>query len=90
MLSLLRGINRIDEQEILEPLGCGRYRVLFNNLNSFTSNRERADEFGDYILRVAVPLPEIFIFNRLLPGLYKGEDEYLVIGGLYEVAISPM
>ncbi len=89
-LDLFRGINRIDEHEILESLGSGRYRVLFNNLNSFTSNRERADEFGDYILRVAVPLPKIFFFNRLLPGMLKGEDEYLVIGGLYEVAISPM
>ena len=89
-LTLYRGINRIDEHEILATLGGGRYRVLFNNLNSFTSNRERADEFGDYILRVEVPLPKIFLFNQLLPGMLKGEDEYLVIGGLYEVAISPM
>jgi NAD+--dinitrogen-reductase ADP-D-ribosyltransferase len=59
-LSLYRGINRIDEHEILETLGGGRYRVLFNNLNSFTSSRERADEFGDYILIAEVPLPKVF------------------------------
>jgi NAD+--dinitrogen-reductase ADP-D-ribosyltransferase len=35
---------------VLERGGDGRYRVLLNNLNSFTSVRERADEFGDYIL----------------------------------------
>ena len=63
---------------------------MWKYLNSFTSNRERADEFGDYIPRVEVPLPKIFLFNHLLPGMLKGEDEYLVIGGLYEVAISPI
>ena len=67
-LSLYRGINRIDEHEIL---GGGRYRVLFNNLNSFTSSRERADEFGDYILVAEVPLPKVLFFNRLLPGMLK-------------------
>jgi NAD+---dinitrogen-reductase ADP-D-ribosyltransferase len=89
-LSLYRGINRIDEHEILETLGGGRYRVLFNNLNSFTSSRERADEFGDYILIAEVPLPKIFFFNRLLPGMLKGEDEFVVIGGVYEVGISSL
>ncbi|UHD17961.1 NAD(+)--dinitrogen-reductase ADP-D-ribosyltransferase [Thiocapsa bogorovii] len=89
-LSLYRGINRIDEHEILETLGGGRYRVLFNNLNSFTSSRERADEFGDYILIAEVPLPKIFFFNRLLPGMLKGEDEFVVVGGVYEVSISTL
>ncbi|MBK1643145.1 NAD(+)--dinitrogen-reductase ADP-D-ribosyltransferase [Thiocapsa imhoffii] len=87
-LTLYRGINRIDEHEILEQLGPKRYRVLFNNLNSFTSSRERADEFGDYILIAEVPLPKIFFFNRLLPGMLKGEDEFVVIGGVFEVGIS--
>jgi NAD+--dinitrogen-reductase ADP-D-ribosyltransferase len=45
--------------------------VLFNNLNSFTSSRERADEFGDYILVAEVPLPKVLFFNRLLPGMLK-------------------
>ncbi len=89
-LSLYRGINRMDEHEILETLGGGRYRVLFNNLNSFTSSRERADEFGDYILVAEVPLPKVFFFNRLLPGMLKGEDEFVVIGGVYEVSISTL
>jgi NAD+--dinitrogen-reductase ADP-D-ribosyltransferase len=89
-LSLYRGINRIDEHEILETLGGGRYRVLFNNLNSFTSSRERADEFGDYILVAEVPLPKVFFFNRLLPGMLKGEDEFVVVGGVYEVNTSTL
>jgi NAD+--dinitrogen-reductase ADP-D-ribosyltransferase len=89
-LTLYRGINRIDEHEILEQLGRRRFRVLLNNLNSFTASRERADEFGDYILEVQVPLPKIFFFNLLLPGMLKGEDELVVIGGVYEVAISSL
>jgi hypothetical protein len=87
-LTLYRGINRIDEHEVLERGGDGCYRVLLNNLNSFTSVRERADEFGDYILCAQVPLPKILFYNSLLPGMLKGEDEFVVIGGVYEVAIS--
>jgi len=78
----------MDEHETLERGDSGQQRVLFNNLNSFTSNRERADEFGDYILATEVPLPKIFFYNRLLPGMLKGEDEYVIIGGVYEVSIS--
>ncbi|WP_295402704.1 NAD(+)--dinitrogen-reductase ADP-D-ribosyltransferase [uncultured Thiocystis sp.] len=87
-LRLFRGINRMDEHEIQETCSGGFHRVLFNNLNSFTSQRERADEFGDYILETEVPLPKVFFYNRLLPGMLKGEDEYVVIGGVYEVSIS--
>ncbi len=67
---------------------AGRRRVLLNNLNSFTSNRERACEFGDYILETQVPLPKVFFYNSLLPGMLKGEDEWVVIGGVYEVQMS--
>jgi NAD+--dinitrogen-reductase ADP-D-ribosyltransferase len=90
LIRLYRGINRIGEHEILERLGDERQRVLFNNLNSFTSHRERADEFGDYILEAEIPLAKIFFYNRLLPGMLKGEDEYVVIGGVYEVSIGTL
>ncbi|MBB1126670.1 NAD(+)--dinitrogen-reductase ADP-D-ribosyltransferase [Thiospirillum jenense] len=88
--TLYRGINRIDEHEVLMSSAAGQYRVLFNNLNSFTSCRERADEFGDYILSVAVPTPKVLFYNRLLPGMLKGEDEYVVIGGVYDVVINTL
>ncbi len=87
-LTLYRGINRMDEHEVLERCGRGRYRVMLNNLKSFSASRERADEFGDYILEAAIPLPKIFFFNQLLPGMLKGEAEVGVIGGVYEVDIS--
>ncbi len=89
-LTLYRGTNRIDEHEVLERGGDRRYRVLLNNLNSFTSARERADEFGDYILETQVPMPKILFYNSLLPGMLKGEDECVVIGGVYEVAIGTL
>lgn len=94
-LTLYRGINRIGEHDVFDDLEhrSGAFngqprRVLLNNLNSFTSNRERACEFGDYILETQVPMPKVFFFNGLLPGMLKGEDEWVVIGGVYEVAIS--
>jgi NAD+--dinitrogen-reductase ADP-D-ribosyltransferase len=89
-LTLFRGSNRIDEHEVLEREGDGAYRVLLNNLNSFTSVRERADEFGDYILTAEVPLPKICFYNGLLPGMLKGEDELVVLGGVYAVRIDTL
>jgi len=59
--------------------------LLLNNLNSFTANRERACEFGDVILETQVPLPKILFFPSLLPDLLRGEEEYLVIGGVYRM-----
>ena len=85
---LYRGINRLGEHEVLGREPDGTELVLLNNLSSFTSERERADEFGDYVLSAQVPLPKIFFYNRLLPGLLEGEDEYVVIGGVYGVEIQ--
>jgi NAD+--dinitrogen-reductase ADP-D-ribosyltransferase len=86
-LPLYRGVNRVDEHETLATLGDKHRIVLLNNLNSFTANRERADEFGDYLLTAQVPLSKVFCYTRLLPGMLQGEDEYTVIGGLYEVSM---
>ncbi len=85
---LYRGTNRIDDYEILNKLDNRRYILLLNNLNSFTRQRERADEFGDYILEVKVPLSKILYQPGLLPGVLKGEGEFLVIGGVYEVQLN--
>jgi len=87
-LTLYRGTNRINEYEILNRRHKHHYTLLLNNLNSFTSQRERADEFGDYILQAQIPLSKILYKPGLLPGSLKGEDEYLVIGGVYEVEMS--
>ncbi len=84
---LYRGINRLNEHEIMSKNGR-RQIVLFNNLTSFTTSRERASEFGDYILSTHVPSDKIFFNHALVPGVLRGEDEYLVIGGIYEVEIS--
>ncbi len=88
-IELYRGINRIGDHEVLA--GDGRRQiVLFNNLASFTRSRERAGEFGDYILATQVPSAKIFFHYGLLPGVLKGEDEYLVVGGAYAVTIKTL
>ena len=79
------------EHEVLdkgERENCGRHVILLNNLNSFTCSRERAGEFGDYIMTVEIPLSKIFFFCGLLPGILQGEDEFLVIGGVADVTLS--
>ena len=87
-LTLYRGVNRVGDYETMEQLDDVRRIVLMNSISSFTANRERADEFGDYLLTAQVPLAKIAFYSSLLPGLLKGEDEYTVIGGMYEVRVA--
>nr|VFJ66835.1 MAG: NAD+---dinitrogen-reductase ADP-D-ribosyltransferase [Candidatus Kentron sp. FW] len=85
---LYRGINHIEEHEVLERAGKRTYSLILNNLNSFTGVRERAEEFGDYILEANVPLAKVMYAPGILPGVLKGEDEYLVIGGVYRAEVG--
>jgi NAD+---dinitrogen-reductase ADP-D-ribosyltransferase len=87
-LRLYRGVNRIDRHEVLQQPVRNSYILLLNNISSFTGNRERADEFGDYILESKIPLVKLAYMPGLLPGALKGEEEYLVIGGVYHVGMS--
>lgn len=87
-LTLYRGVNKLDAYERLAGHGRSDSIYLLNNLNSFSTSRERASEFGDYILQAEVPLTKIFFYNHLLPGMLKGEDEFAVIGGLYAVQVT--
>lgn len=89
-VTLYRGINRMGDHERLGVRGVGPELLLLNNLSSFTCNRERASEFGDYIVTTEVPLTKIFFYCGLLPGTLQGEDEFLVIGGVYEVTLSTL
>ena len=47
--------------------------------------RGRAGEFVDDRLAVDVPCPKLAFFSQFLPGSLRGEDEYVVLGGLYRV-----
>jgi len=87
-VTLYRGINRMAEHEVLDRGTGNRQVILLNNLSSFTCSRERACEFGDYILSVEVPLTKIFFYCGMLPGVLQGEDEFLVIGGVVDVSLS--
>jgi NAD+--dinitrogen-reductase ADP-D-ribosyltransferase len=84
-LHLYRGINRLENYEVLSQTDKRHAIVLLNNLNSFSGNEERASEFGDFLLEVDVPWQKILYYSSLFPGMHIGEDEYLVIGGVYQV-----
>lgn len=86
-LHLYRGVNHMADHETLEEIDRCRKVVLLNNLASFTTERARADEFGDVIIEVDVPLAKIAAFDQLLPVSLKGESEVMVIGGVYEVKL---
>lgn len=87
-VTLYRGVNRMADHEVLAKGQGGQHVILLNNVSSFTHSRERACEFGDYILAVDVPLTKIFFHCGLLPGVLQGEDEFLVIGGVVDVRLS--
>lgn len=87
--TLWRGSNRIEEQVVAGSLQSRRCTVRLNNLVSFSTTREQAGCFGDWLLRARVPLCKLL----LVPGLLdtrslQGEAEVLAIGGLYEVEAS--
>jgi len=89
-VTLYRGVNRMADHEVLAKGEGGQHVILLNNISSFTHSRERACEFGDYILAVDVPLTKIFFHCGLLPGVLQGEDEFLVIGGVVNVTLSTL
>lgn len=85
-IRLFRGTNDADDYELLEAVARREQIVRLNNLVSFTSEEERAWEFGDTVWEILAPLSKIFFYNGLLPSsILKGEGEYLVIGGEYRV-----
>ena len=71
-LTLHRGINHLGDQESLGREPDGTRLVLLNNLNSFTSDRERADEFGDYLMTASVPVPKVFFLQPPVAGVTQG------------------
>ena len=85
-VTLYRGTYDASEHDLIEQVDKRTQVVRLNNLSSFTSDEERAWEFGSTVWKVTVPLCKIFFYNDLLPGsIMKGEGEYLVIGGEYVV-----
>ena len=83
---LYRGTYDASEHDVLEQVAKREQIVRLNNLVSFTSDEERAWEFGSTVWEVRVPLCKIVFYNDLLPGsIMKGEGEYLIIGGEYHV-----
>ncbi|MDX2480844.1 MAG: NAD(+)--dinitrogen-reductase ADP-D-ribosyltransferase [Desulfuromusa sp.] len=87
-LTLFRGVYDFEEHVILEKFGKNKYLMRLNNLNSFTSDFERAWEFGSRVLKVKVPLTKIFFLCGILPkSLFRGEDEFLVIGGEFDLEV---
>ncbi|HXE97046.1 MAG TPA: NAD(+)--dinitrogen-reductase ADP-D-ribosyltransferase [Dongiaceae bacterium] len=86
IIPLYRGTCDASEHDVIEQIDRRTHIVRLNNLVSFTSDEERAWEFGSTVWEVLVPLSKIFFYNDLLPGsIMKGEGEYLVIGGEYRV-----
>ena len=87
-ITLYRGINDFDEHPIKARLDRRTVVMRLNSLCSFTAEREIADCFGDVILMALVPREKILFFNTILTSHpLKGEGEFLVIGGDYELRL---
>ena len=88
-LTLHRGVNDFHEHPIRQRIDRRRIVMRLNSLSSFTAERDIADCFGDVILTARVPREKILFFNTLMASHpLKGEGEYLVIGGDYELGVS--
>lgn len=86
---LWRGVTRCEEQVIdgdMRVPGTRHVTVRLNNVVSFATSAAHAECFGDWILRVRVPLAKLLYYPGLLgPSPLSGEGEVLAIGGDYEV-----
>lgn len=99
-LRLYRGVNDFAEHQVVGwlPRADGKLRgrpreaiARLNNLVSFTTQREIADQFGDTILEVEVPICKVVYCNALMPGpVLRGEGELLVLGGEYRVKMATL
>ncbi|BAL23132.1 NAD(+)--dinitrogen-reductase ADP-D-ribosyltransferase [Azoarcus sp. KH32C] len=95
-LTLYRGVNDFAEHQVVAwlPREKGRLREAIarqNNLVSFTTQRDVADQFGDTILEVEVPLCKVVYCNALMPGpVLRGEGEVMVLGGEYRVRMATL
>ncbi|MDG3085012.1 NAD(+)--dinitrogen-reductase ADP-D-ribosyltransferase [Vibrio hannami] len=78
-LTLYRGCADLPEYSIED-----KEVHLFNNLSSLTSDPESALRFGTKVYEVRVPKFKVVCFDSLLPGSLNGEQEYMVLGGLYQ------
>ncbi|HEY0466454.1 MAG TPA: NAD(+)--dinitrogen-reductase ADP-D-ribosyltransferase [Polyangiaceae bacterium] len=85
-LLLYRGTHDADQHRLGRRYGKRDYVVVLNNICSFSSDPERAWEFGTTVWQVEVPAQRICYFTGLVPrSVLRGEDEYLVLGGEHRV-----
>lgn len=91
-LVLYRGANRVSpEHRVREEREVDLWVVRNNCVVSYTTDRERADEFGDVVLGVEAPFQKVLCFPALLPGrLPHFEAEHILIGGDYLSRVVPL
>lgn len=88
-MTMYRGTNDLSEFQLQQRLNRRIAVVRLNNLVSFSTARDIADEFGDSIIEAEVPTVKILLHPRLLSrNPLPSEAECLVIGGDYQVRIS--
>ena len=89
-LTLWRATTRLDEQLLDGPRRRGaKVRMRLNNLVSFAVDRDRAECFGDWLLRVEVPACKLLMYPGLLRAVaLSGESEVIAIGGHYEAELT--
>lgn len=84
-LTLYRGCRKLPNVCVAGALSAET--VLLNNLSSFALSADIAAQFGDCVYAIEVPLSKIVSFSSLLPNMMTGEQEFMVLGGLYQAQL---
>jgi len=88
-LTLYRGMNDLGEHQIVKKIDKRQIELRLNSIVSFSSERDIAEEFGDLILEVQMPKSKILFFQDLLPQYpFRGEGEFLALGGVFKAKMS--
>jgi NAD+---dinitrogen-reductase ADP-D-ribosyltransferase len=81
-MTVWRGLNDLDDHQIVARPGKREWIVRMNNLCSFTDDRERAWEFGSVVVEARIARARVFFASDILPrSILRGEREVLVVGG---------
>ncbi|MBZ4642866.1 MAG: NAD+---dinitrogen-reductase ADP-D-ribosyltransferase [Deferribacteres bacterium] len=87
LIKVYKGVNSLEEF-FIKSEEKDRKIMMLNNVTSFTTDREIACTFGDYIIETEVHYTKIIFIPELFPLIkFFGESEIIAIGGFYNTRV---
>lgn len=87
-IKVYKGVNSLREFVIISENKKEKIMML-NNVTSFTTSKEIACTFGDYIIETEIPFTKVIFMPDLFPVIkFSGESEVISVGGFFHTVVS--